>query len=167
MRNCIICGVEHDRLWNKEPARYCDSCAKIKKDSEGAVTHVLGSLYLGDYEAAKEFIGTRICVYCDEPEYDGPFYHIPILATRPKSQTDRTATASIAALDKAADLITESLETGRKVLVHCMGGVERSPLTIAWWLVKTNRCTTIAGAYQSLKAIRPVVADRTSWLPRD
>lgn len=146
---------------------YCAPCAKIRNDAEGTLTRVLRneSLYLGDYEAAKAWNGPRICVYCDPPEYAGDYYHVPILSTRPKSHVDRTAIASLDQLNTASDLITKILACDDKLLVHCMGGVERSPLTIAYWLVKTNRCTTLAGAYQSLKAIRPVVADRTSWLP--
>lgn len=152
-------------MWGDMAAMYCAECAKVRHAAEGTITHVLGELYLGDIFAARAFRGERLCVYCDYPPYGGDCFHIPILAVKPKNQIDRTATASLVALDEAAKLITERLEAGKSLLVHCMGGVERSPLTIAYWLVKTNRCTTLAGAYQSLKAIRPVVADRQSWLP--
>lgn len=165
MNTCLICGSEHARMWGDMPAMYCKKCAKVRGDAEGTLTHVLGNLYLGDYEAAKVFDGKRICVYCDAPLYEGFFIHIPILATRPKSQLDRTATASLPQLDAASDLITEILEKGEKLLVHCMGGVERSPLTIAYWLVKTGKYQTLSEAYAFLKGIRPVVANRQSWLP--
>lgn len=165
MTICLVCGSEHARMWGDMAAMYCFGCAKLRHDAEGTLTHVLGNLYLGDYEVAKVFVGERICVYCDEPEYDGPFYHIPILFTRPKSQLDRTAIASIAQLDAVSDLITSILDKSEKLLVHCMGGVERSPLTVAYWLQKTGRYQTVAEAYEFLKGIRPVVANRQSWLP--
>jgi len=171
---CVICGSEHDRVWElpggaTEPAMYCARCRKMKDDAEGTVTEVFkartGSrLYLGDWESAQEFDGERICVHERSPAY-GVCWHMPILVVPPKSKFDRSgAIAPPERLDAVALTIDTCLTTGRKVLVHCQGGVERSPLAVAWWHAHGDR-RLLPQAYEWLKALRPVIADRTSWLP--
>jgi protein-tyrosine phosphatase len=117
-------------------------------------------------KAAGEFDGYRMCVHEDGPLYKGQCYFIPILTTKPNSKWDRTgAIASIIELEKACKIIDQHVSNDEKILVHCMGGVERSPLTIAWYLVQWGQAVDLKDAYEFLKEKRPVVSDRRFWLP--
>jgi len=48
------------------------------------------------------------------------------------------------------------------VLVHCWQGLERSPLTLVYWLM-TRQDMTVAQAYAHVKQ-RRAVYDRRAWL---
>lgn len=166
MNKCVICFVEHNNQWSDGPNMYCEKCAPIREQSRGTLSEILPNLYLSDVKAAAEFDGERICVHENYPPYKGCFHHIPILTHRPNSKYDRTgAIASITSLNFAACMIDIQLGTGKKLLIHCWGGVERSPLTLAWWLVKNKKFETLDEAYVFLKEKRPVVSDRQFWLP--
>lgn len=169
MTKCIICFVEHNRMWTVDkPAMYCEDCALIKSDSVDVVSPVIDNLYLSGIVAAGKFDGARLCVHENTPTYAGPFFHVPILTKRPNDSIDRTgAVASIDALERACDIISEYQSRGQKLLVHCVGGVERSPLTLAWYFVKrTKDFDGLIEAYNFLKTKRPVVSERMFWLPQ-
>lgn len=170
---CVICQGEHNCMWKEhpsEPSMYCDPCAELKRQAKGVVTHVIDGLYLGDLIAAKGFDGARLCVH-ENPEYatthQGATYHMPYLTKPPNSPLDRTgALASWGMLDKIAEFIETALLRGHKLIVHCKGGVERSPLAIAHYLVNySDSYDNYTDAYAFLKSIRPVVSKRTFWLP--
>ena len=147
---------------------YCGRCAKIKSDSEGELSKVLDGLYLSGMDVASSFKGMRLCVYDWPPTYGEPFIHIPILTTRPNSATDRSgAVASIEQLDRAAEIIDQYQRDGNVLLVHCHGGVERSPLTVAWYLRKFGKYSSLEEAYTFLQSKRAVVSNRLFWLPVD
>jgi hypothetical protein len=172
MTKCIICFAEHDRTWGEDPsqpAMYCEPCAKIKNDSEGVISEILPTLFLSGQHAAKDFEGTRLYVHENDNQYNGhyPQIHIPILTKKPNSSVDRTgAVASIQALNWAVQIIDTFVKGNRNLLVHCHGGVERSPLTLAWYFTKqTGTFATLKEAYDFLKSKRPVVSERMFWLP--
>jgi hypothetical protein len=124
-------------------------------------------LYVGDWADAQTFDGERLCVLEGAPNYPGMTWHVPIL--RPPTGAPAptgTAYVSKAQLQIAIFLIHMRIEDGKKLLVHCAAGVERSPLTCAWFLrhYYSEHFPTLAIAYQHLKAIRPAVIDRTEWL---
>jgi len=50
-----------------------------------------------------------------------------------------------------------------KVVVHCAMGMERSPLTVVWYL-HTYHNKTIDEAYEMAMNARPVVCDRREWI---
>lgn len=50
-----------------------------------------------------------------------------------------------------------------KVVVHCAMGMERSPLTVVWYL-HTYQNKTIDEAYEMAMNARPVVCDRREWI---
>lgn len=160
--------AEHDRLWLEyKPAMYCEACSIIKKDSVDTISQITENLYLSGLQAAEKFDGHRLCVHEMTPTYKGQYHHIPILEKRPNSSIDRTgALVSMDALCRAVDLIDQYVDRGEKLLVHCHGGVERSPLTLVWYLVtKAKKFNTLLEAYDLLKAKRPVVSERLFWLP--
>lgn len=67
-------------------------------------------------------------------------------------------------LDAIAHAIHCALGRYEKVLVHCWAGMERSPLAIAWYMVKYHGFETIEEAYDHLQTVRPCVMRRTEWL---
>lgn len=169
MTKCIICFAEHNRMWTEtKPAMYCESCAAIKEDSVDKVSPIIDNLYLSGMIAAGKFEGARLCVHENTPTYTGQYFHVPILTKRPNDSIDRTgAIASVEALNNACSIIDEHLKKGEKILVHCVGGVERSPLTLAWYFVHwTKDFDGLIEAYNFLKAKRPIVSERMFWLPQ-
>ena len=50
-----------------------------------------------------------------------------------------------------------------KVVVHCAMGMERSPLTVVWYLHKYQD-KTIDEAYEMVQNARPVAVDRRDWI---
>ncbi len=167
MLKCILCFEPHTNTWGFGPNMYCEKCFAIRNAAKGVVNHIVGSLYLADMEAAKTFDGVRMCVHEDGPKYTGQCHFLPILTKKPISTFDRSgAVASVNMLNTAADLIDYHVRKGDRLLVHCHGGIERSPLTIAWYLVnKVKECATFQDAYVFLKSKRPAVSERLFWLP--
>ena len=58
-------------------------------------------------------------------------------------------------------ILTEDDDT--KVVVHCAMGMERSPLTVVWYLHRYHD-KTIDEAYEMAMDARPVVCDRREWI---
>ena len=169
MNKCVICFTEHTNEWNNGPSMYCELCWPIRESARATYNPVLGTIYLGDMKSAEQFDGMRLCVYDTAPTYQGEYIHIPILEKRPNSSFDRTgAIVSVDRLNAACDLINEYFTTNKKLLVHCHGGIERSPLTVAWWLsAQAPYVCNINEAYTFLKLVRPAVSPRLFWLPKD
>ena len=67
-------------------------------------------------------------------------------------------------LNEAADWIHEMLQHHHRVLVQCAFGMERSPLTVVWYLMRHHRYT-LDEAYRIVKINQPMVQDRRGWLP--
>jgi hypothetical protein len=164
---CVMCAARHANTWKGEPGMYCESCSPVREAAKGTVSHIVGSLYLSDMLAASTFEGFRMCVHEEGQTYEGQCHFLPILVERPVSKLDRTgALASTKALDRAANLIDYHVTRGEKLVVHCQGGIERSPLTIAWYLThKVKQFATLSGAYAFIKQKRPVISNRLFWLP--
>jgi protein-tyrosine phosphatase len=88
--------------------------------------------------------------------------HIPILV--PKN-FDRTVPGTCAYRSRLADAvhwINDKRLRGR-LLVHCAAGVERSPLTVTWWIMATTG-VAYAEAFAWVKARRAVAEDRCAWI---
>jgi len=67
-------------------------------------------------------------------------------------------------MDQAADWIHDRLQRGEKVLVHCLVGVERSPLTVVWYLMRHHNMT-LQEAYELVIEKRKEAQYRGYWLP--
>ena len=122
---------------------------------------IIHNLWLGDIKdaiaAPSDFV--RICVLETLPPQAAPnTTHIPILTVN-----NGIVEAMPTQLMIAARLISRLLSSGCKVLVHCMAGVERSPLTVVWYLYK--ECgMSFDDAYKFVVEKRPIVQDRRAWL---
>lgn len=69
-------------------------------------------------------------------------------------------------MDEAADWIETRLREGFRVLVHCAYGVERSPLTVVWYLMR-HQGMNLSEAYKVVLERRPEAQYRGTWLPID
>lgn len=168
MTKCIICFQEHNRMWHDLPNMYCEKCWPIRDGIRGTRSHIIGSIYLGDMIAAGRFGEQCLCVHEAGVNYEGPHYQVSILESKPRLSWDRTgALASIGKLEEASNIIENYFRRGENLLVHCHGGVERSPLTVAYWLTTRGYLLDINTAYAFLKMQRPVVSPRLFWMPKD
>ncbi len=123
---------------------------------------IIENLYIGDLEDSKTFeeqfpiTGVILCVLENRP-LDEPnnAFHVAI-----KTDSDHV---HFEQLDKVFTFIDAMLKTNHHVLVHCMAGIERSPLTVAYFLTK-HYGITIEEAYKIVKKGRPQTQDRREWL---
>ena len=128
-------------------------------------SHIIGSIYVSSYPGAASFKGRRICVHHDTSlVYD---FHMPILLTRPDDEDrNKGAIANLKQLELIGTIIDSCLDDNDPLMIHCKGGVERSPLTLVYYLMKFRKYS-IDEAYEYVKKKRPVVVDRRSWLPEE
>ena len=67
-------------------------------------------------------------------------------------------------LDRIADEMHNVIETtDKKVVVHCYMGMERSVLSVVWYLHRYEG-KTIDAAYQIVANVRPIAIDHRSWI---
>ena len=118
-------------------------------------------LFLGSVIDAAHFEGNALCVHeslfppmIKRSEIRIPIAYMHSNPTRMVAQPHQ--------LDLCKIIIHEHAATQTKLLVHCMAGVERSPLTIVWYLMFTG--LTMDQAYAFVKRKRPEVEDRRFWL---
>ena len=70
-------------------------------------------------------------------------------------------------LDMLGEIISTHINNGDKVVVHCRAGIERSVLTVAWFLKNHLMFNSLDTAYAHLKKVRPIVARRDWWVEGD
>ena len=168
MNTCVLCFKPHNNLWRDEPNMYCEQCVPIRDTARNKADNITDNVYLGDMMSAATFDGIRVCVHERGPTYHGQCLCVPVLTSSPRSKYDRTgAVASIAALDAVSDLIESYVGKDEKIIVHCYGGIERSPLALVWWLTRSKRYDNINEAYEFIKTKRPAVSPRLFWLPTE
>lgn len=118
-------------------------------------------LYLGSVLDAYGWEGDALCVHelLFPPMIKASEMRIPVayLNVHPSRMV-----AQIQQLNVCVGILAAHALTKRKLLVHCMAGVERSPLTIVWYLTSTG--LTLDEAYALVKGKRPQVEDRRAWL---
>ena len=67
-------------------------------------------------------------------------------------------------VDLVSDTIQRELRhNGRKVVVHCHMGMERSVLAVAWWL-HSYKNMSLDEAYGLISQKRPIALDRREWI---
>ena len=69
---------------------------------------------------------------------------------------------------ETVDLVSDTIQrelghNGRKVVVHCHMGMERSVLAVAWWL-HSYKNMSLDEAYELISQKRPVALDRREWM---
>jgi predicted protein tyrosine phosphatase len=88
--------------------------------------------------------------------------HIPLLMPLIYRSPADGVLAYRVRLDDAVTWIEEN--KSRPMLVHCGAGIERSPLTVAWFMCRKQFVADLDEAYAWLMKRRPVVQDRRIWL---
>ena len=101
-------------------------------------------------------------------EYDGKLRPKNEIPNEPIGSVSRPFMASdgaarIRMLDEIARDIGAALAVGRLVLVHCVQAHERSPLAIAWYLVKSKQAADLNAAYGIVCAKHPPTERRDAW----
>lgn len=120
-------------------------------------TEIVDGVWVGDLTAAHFWQGPKLCVREQvAPEYSFNSLH-------DKRVSFSYGKVSRLMLDETAIWIDEQLVEGRLVLIHCSGGLHRSPLVVVWWL-HTRKNMTIEEAYALVQSLRPEVERRDHWL---
>ena len=135
---------------------------------------IIKNVWVGDIDDAEQWKGNKICVLETYPH----FYEnrknsvlIPILQklhqnVKVEDAKDFIGTEEVAMmenLDLISSVIQNHVMAGEKVLVHCMGGIERSLLAVTWYLHK-NAGVPVSDAFDFVKKKRPQAMNRIQWL---
>jgi len=121
-------------------------------------TEFFPSLFVGGKDAEKGFRGLVIDVREEFPT-NSRAIHLPVF----KGTSGQWTTNPVLAAE-AIEKIARSLEVGRKVLVRCGSGVERSPALAALYLVR-KKSMTPTEAYSRIRKVRPQVIEELDLLP--
>lgn len=136
---------------------------------------IIKNVWIGDIDDARIWEGNKICVLEKYPEDYTQREHsvlIPILSRVVENVTptnkremikDEDAQVLMENIDLVSSIIQNHIMSGEKVLVHCIGGMERSPLAITWYLHK-NAGVSLTDAFDFVKKKRPQALSRIQWL---
>ena len=125
--------------------------AKSKSPSE-----IAPGVFVGGWDDAVRFEGTRFCVLDEAPEVMPPATHVPIY----NEAADR---ADLKNLERLVAAIGTARAKGEPVLIFCGHGVRRSPLGAAWFLHRAEGLSLDA-AYERIRAVRPQVERAREWV---
>ena len=138
------------------------------------MNEIIPGLFIGDFQDAVEgnrvaprtFVSINVAyehkLTLPDSLYLPFMIPIPYPSGTPPSQPSQMQVNSVI-LDALAEIIDLNLQFGRKVLVNCNMGLERSPLAVMWFL-KRKRGMTLDGAYELVKEKRPQIYDRRFWV---
>jgi len=131
----------------------------------GNATEIMPGVFLGGMTDARSFVGVRLCVRDEGPDYliDEFCKTIALLIPCPPG-FPQPYCFSKDKLEEAANFIKVQRREGKQILVHCMFGRDRSPMVVAWWMCKMGHALDLSEAYAFIQAKRPVVVDRQAWL---
>jgi protein-tyrosine phosphatase len=128
------------------------TAAKTSNPSE-----IAPGVYVGGWDDAVHFRGTRVCVLDEAPEEKLPAEaHVPIYDEK-KDQPMR------ANLDRVAHLVEAARAKNEPVLLFCGHGVRRGPLAGAWYLHEHDGLSLDA-AYEKVRAARPKTQHVKEWV---
>ena len=127
---------------------------------------IIKNVWIGDLDDARKWEGNKICVLESYPrDYTQRKNSllIPILSEPHIHLEEVDAEAIMENLDLVSTVIQNHIMAGEKVLIHCMGGMERSPLAVTWYLHK-NAGVPLTDAFDYVKKKRPQALNRIQWL---
>ncbi len=128
-----------------------------------SATEIVEDVWLGNAnDAIHEWdrFSLRLCVADDIPKnIKVPCAHIRIAGY----DADGIMYADQNCLDWAAALIARALDYDQRVIVFCQQGLERSPLTIAWFLSTAWPCS-LDEAYDVIEHRRPGIFRHPEWV---
>jgi len=128
---------------------------KIIPDMDEIIT----GLYVGSItDAQSGNIDIKICVLNENEICPSGTIHIPILKIR-NNTIDYLIKEN---LDKIANIIDDTLKNGKKVLVFCMAGIDRSPFAVVYYLI-SKRNMMAHEAYNLIKQKRKMINQHWEW----
>jgi hypothetical protein len=117
---------------------------------------VAPGVFVGGWNDAVAFEGTRFCVLDERPDTMPPATHIPIY-------DDGSGSALRSNLDRLAREIAAARAAGRPVIVFCGHGIRRSPLAAAWYLHRSEQLP-LGEAFERVHTVRPKAESPSSWM---
>lgn len=127
------------------------------------MNEILTNLYIGDMTDGRDADRTLYAVLCvmwtGEPGISDTAMHIPTT-----SYEELSVRTHVENMERAARWIDHWWRL-KRVLVHCAYGIERSPLTVVWYLMRYHRMT-LDQAYELVLERRPQAQYRGTWLPQ-
>lgn len=127
------------------------------------ISEIVRRLFIGTRYDAETWTGFGISVLeFRAPTLPPTTVHIPILDLAWDMSSGLTPRALRPQLEQATEAIDQGLSRGERVLVSCGMGIERSPLTVAWFLHR-RRGMSLDDAYTLIRARRPEVESRIEW----
>jgi len=130
----------------------------VEEDINGA--EITGGIFLGNMHAARSIVWlrTRGITHILNVADDVPTYHPKLFQYKRLEVRDHGLDQGIQRVfDEAITFIEDALAAGGKVLVHCLGGVNRSATIIVAYLMKI-RGRRLKEAFNWVKMRRIVVA---------
>lgn len=125
-------------------------------------TKIVNTVFLGDVEDGRYSNRNGVhTLYVHEniiPGYS-PTYHIPFLEIKNNKHV-----ASLEKLKEISVILSDYFDRYERILIHCICGMERSPLALAYWMIDVKMVSNMDEAYEFLQWKRPVVQDRRSLL---
>ena len=120
---------------------------------------IIPGLFVGSIaDVQNKGIDVKICVLNENEVCPSGTIHIPIL----KMKGNMIDYLSKDNLDKIANIIDDALKSGKKVLVFCMAGVDRSPFAVVYYLM-TKRNMMAHDAYNMVKQKRTMTNQHWDW----
>ena len=135
----------------RPPARAPTAKPKAKSPAEFAP-----GVYVGGWNDAVRFTGTRFCVLDEAPPDMPAATHVRIY----DEDRDRPLVSN---LDRLAESMRAARDRHEPVLVFCGHGVRRSPLAAAWYLHRVEKLD-LDSAYDRIRAVRPKVEHVRDWV---
>jgi len=120
---------------------------------------VIQGLFIGSIvDVQNKDIDIKICVLNENEVCPNGTIHIPIL----KMKDTMIDYLSKNNLDRIADIIDDALKSGKKVLVFCMAGIDRSPFAVVYYMM-TKKNMMAHEAYNMIKQKRKLINQHWDW----
>ncbi len=141
----------------RPPATRSGSSAKERARREGpSPQEIAPGLFVGGWDDAVHFEGTRFCVRDEPPEGLPGVVHIPIY-------DDVRDAPIVPNLELLAQRIQTARDEGSPTLVFCGHGIRRGPLGVAWYLHRYAQLS-LDEAYDRIRAVRPRIEHAKQWI---
>lgn len=128
------------------------------------MNQIIQNLYVGNMHDGAKMVGEMAVLCVMWAGEDG----IPDGCKHIETTDYRNSKLGVCAIpdsmDQAAQWIHDQLSEGERVLVHCAYGIERSPLTVVWYLMR-YKDVNFKQAYDLVMARRPEAQYRGGWMP--
>jgi protein-tyrosine phosphatase len=138
------------------PAASRAAKARPKRKVTPSPQEIAPGVFLGGWNDALKFTGTKFCVLDEIPEDMPPATHVPIY-------DETTDAPNVPNLDRLAAAMNSAQQAKKPVLVFCGHGVRRSPLAAAWYLHRYHNLS-LDEAYDRIRAVRPKVETAQEWI---